>query len=261
MMRLGGEVSKLVCRAILRAARSKAGARDLLKSVSSGEDSPTSPFLKGDAGALCGLTSVGRRRALELRCVDEPPQLVVVAPERAALQTALLAFPAGRTRIHGRLAARSRALSSASDSSSRMTPPPSPRLAFRPVDQTGVPRFVAHDAARYAPAAATRELRLEYGAVDFGACDDGVDDALTQMIRGGWRGTPTRCSALSRARRRRTLRSSRTGRFTGGASQRDAGPPRPARARSEGDPRFSLEVRRRGEPTRTSARELACDGG
>ena len=67
---LGGEVSKLVCRAILRAARSKAGARDLLKSVSSGEDSPTSPFLKGDAGALCGLTSVGRRRALELRCVD-----------------------------------------------------------------------------------------------------------------------------------------------------------------------------------------------
>ena len=102
------------------------------------------------------------------------PQLVVVAPEQAALQTALLA--SGGENTYQWTTRGARALSSASDSSSR-TPPPSPRLAFRPVDQTGVPRFVAHDAARYAPASATRELRLEYGAVDFGACDDGVDDS------------------------------------------------------------------------------------
>lgn len=170
---LGGEVSRLVCRAILRAARSKSGARALLQTVSSsdGDLSPATP--RGDAGALAGLTSVGRRRALELRCVDEPPQLVVVAPERAALQTALLAFRQGTPQEP-----RSRALSSASDST--RTPPPSPRLAFRPVpDEAGAssPLFVAHDAARYAPTSAARELRLEYGAVDFGACDDGFNDA------------------------------------------------------------------------------------
>ena len=69
---LGGEVSKLVVPSDFESCPLEGGRARLLKSVSSGEDSPTSPLLRGDAGALCGLTSVGRRRALELRCVDEP---------------------------------------------------------------------------------------------------------------------------------------------------------------------------------------------
>ena len=141
---LDGRVSRLVCRSILLAARSRRGAADLRAARDGGPEAST------PAPALDGLSPRGRRLALEVRAAAAGPELVVVAPERAAVQAALLAFRGG---VDG-------------------------------------PHFVAHDAARRAATHATRELRLEYGdAVDFSPCDDegggpGDDRALDARARG-----------------------------------------------------------------------------
>ena len=105
------------------------------QSAGDGDGAPPARGAPGPPGDDPPLSPHGRALALEARDDADAPALVVVAPERAALQTAL--------------------------------------LAFRRRDGTG-PRFVAHDAARVsaAPSATARELRLEYGDVDFSACDD-----------------------------------------------------------------------------------------
>ncbi|KAJ1447757.1 hypothetical protein M885DRAFT_178933 [Pelagophyceae sp. CCMP2097] len=174
---LGGNVPRLVCRSILLSAKT-AFAADGPDGAASNGDGPAGgdsavARLEHEAGG--GLSPRGRAQALALRdgADADAPRLVVVAPHRAAVQTALLAF--GSLDNRPAAAAGQRRRRKKREELVLSEPDDDATDGHRPV-----PIFVAHDAARPRDRAATRkkaglviaELHLEYGAqVDFAVCD------------------------------------------------------------------------------------------